>query len=107
MSKAFDWLGDTRPFTAADDVLPAHFVLEQVDDEKFELRQTFFYHPGDGPPIEVSETTLPDTDFASIPFYLVVRQPSRPSHPCRPAPRHVDHARDDAARAGRGRPHAA
>jgi hypothetical protein len=71
MSNAFDWLGDTRPFTAADDVLPAHFVLEQVDDEKFELRQTFFYHPGgDAPPVEVSETTLPDTDFASIPFYL-------------------------------------
>ena len=38
MRKAFDWLGDTLPFTAADDLRPAHFVLEQVGDETFVLR---------------------------------------------------------------------
>jgi Protein of unknown function (DUF1353) len=71
ISERFDWMGDTRPFTAADNARPAHFDLEQVDDDKFELRTSFFYHPGNGAsPLEVSKVTLPDTDFASIPFYL-------------------------------------
>jgi hypothetical protein len=71
MDERFDWLGDTSPFTAADGALPAHFVLEQVGDDKFELRDAVFYWPKDGaPPIEISKSTLPDTDFASIPFYL-------------------------------------
>jgi uncharacterized protein DUF1353 len=71
MPAQFDWLGDTSPFAEAHDVLPAHFVLEQVGDEKFAIRGAVFYTPaGNAPAIEISESTLPDTDFASIPFYL-------------------------------------
>jgi hypothetical protein len=70
-SNFFDWLGDTQPFTSSDGLVPAQFVLEQVGDETFKIQQPFFYLPeGAREPIEISDSTLPDTDFASIPFYL-------------------------------------
>jgi Protein of unknown function (DUF1353) len=67
----FDWLGNTFPFTGPGDLIPAHFVLEQIDDNEFEIQGKFFYHrnPNEAP-LEVSKATLPNTDFASIPFYL-------------------------------------
>ena len=67
---AFDWLGDTWPFTGPAGAVPANFTLRQVSDDDFVVKRPFFYHRADGETLEVSANTLPETDFASIPFFL-------------------------------------
>jgi hypothetical protein len=47
------------------------FVLEQIDDNKFSVSVPFVYRPS--PPreqVEVSISTLPTTDLASIPWFV-------------------------------------
>jgi hypothetical protein len=51
----------------------ACFVVEQVSDVTFQIPDGcgFQYTPADGSdPIDVDRSTLPDTDFASIPRYM-------------------------------------
>jgi hypothetical protein len=68
------WKERTRPFSAIGSPdEPACFVVEQVDDACFAIPAGagFEYRPSDGgPPIVVDSTTLPLTDFASIPTYV-------------------------------------
>jgi hypothetical protein len=66
----FDWRGNTTPFVDCGGGPPAHFVLEQTDDDEFEIQGSFCYEQPGGTRLEVSKATLPDTDFASIPFFL-------------------------------------
>ena len=69
-SEAFEWGGSTRPFYDDTGVEPARFVLEQVEDEKFRLKQDFMYKPERGAPVHVTCDALGSTDFASIPPYM-------------------------------------
>jgi hypothetical protein len=69
MSNGFKWATHTEPFESLDGS-PARFVLEQVDDAEFRLRQGFRYRSRDGSTIDVSDTTLGLTDLASIPSVM-------------------------------------
>lgn len=61
-------------FAVGDDSTPSltpRFVLEQIDDSRFSVSVPFVYRPE--PPreqVEVSITTLPSTDLASIPWFV-------------------------------------
>ncbi len=66
----FTWMGDTRPFLDEQGNLPARFVIEQVDDNGFRLRESFGYKPVDGEAVAVTDDALGVTDFASIPSYM-------------------------------------
>ena len=74
MSKVpWRWLDHTEPFSAIGEVRkPAHFVVEQISDKDFRLPAGtgFQYNPDGEAPITVTPTTLPSTDFASIPRYM-------------------------------------
>lgn len=68
------WRERTEPFHAlgAQDG-PARFVVEQVDDACFAIPDGAgfeFRPPSGGPPIVVDSTSLPLTDFASIPSFV-------------------------------------
>jgi len=69
MSNGFRWITRTEPFEALDGS-PARFVLEQVDDAEFRVRQPFRYRTREGTTIEVSDATLGLTDLASIPSVM-------------------------------------
>ena len=66
----FTWMSATRPFVNENGAEPARFVLEQVADAKFRLREPFRYEPPGGESIAVTDDALGDTDFASIPPYM-------------------------------------
>lgn len=69
----WSWADNTDPFWApGDDPAPAVFVVQQIGDTTFSIAEGtgFRYVPPDGPPIEVTSETLPETDFASIPRFL-------------------------------------
>jgi hypothetical protein len=69
-SENFEWTVRTRPFYDGSGSEPAHFVIEQIADDKFELQVPFRYRPGAGSDVEVTADALGTTDFASIPFYM-------------------------------------
>lgn len=68
------WGADTAPFSAEHDQnAPARFVLEQIDDGCFRPAPSygFRYQPPDGgEPVVVTATSLPHSDFASVPTFL-------------------------------------
>lgn len=67
----FTWTDETAPFFDLDDGMPARFILEQVDDGDFRLQASFRYcSPSGQPAIDVTATTLGDTDLASIPRFM-------------------------------------
>jgi hypothetical protein len=69
----WQWVKNTEPFSAIDHPnQPARFVVEQISDDEFDIPPGlgFQYNPPGEPPIKVTGTTLPRTDFASIPRYM-------------------------------------
>ncbi len=74
--RAWAWLTNTSPFSALK--VPADqacFTFEQISDTSFQIPEGrgFQYNPDDGSTadvIVVDRTTLPETDFASIPRYM-------------------------------------
>jgi Protein of unknown function (DUF1353) len=68
---AFSWDLDTRPFADANGTQPARFSLRQVDDDTFELSESFLYTGGPrAGPVPVTAEHLGRTDLASIPSFL-------------------------------------
>jgi hypothetical protein len=70
---AWSWLTATAPFSArGDPTAPARFVVEQVGDSTFAIPdgQGFQFNAPDGTCIVVDPSTLPTTDFASIPPFM-------------------------------------
>lgn len=63
---AFRWTSTTAPFTDLDGQEPARFVLEQVADDGFALREPFRWAPTEGEQVIVCAERLGTTDLASI-----------------------------------------
>jgi len=70
VDEQFDWGKNTKAFSA-NGVQPAQLMLHQVDDDEFELRESFtFTNPATGRTIPVQADLLGRTDLASIPTFL-------------------------------------
>jgi hypothetical protein len=72
-TRRWKWVEATEPFSALGDPdQPALFVVEQISDKDFRIPVDlgFQYNPQTGEPITVTCTSLPKTDFASIPRFM-------------------------------------